>query len=186
MSREKEVNFRERRLVFVDIETTGLDPEKHEIIEIGCLVVDGESFKVLQEYVRKIKPLHIEKADPEALSINGYNEDGWRDAENLGEVLGEFASLAPGGIIIGWNVSFDWQFLSVNFERLGIIHTFDYHRLDVMSIAYAKLYPVTEVKKLGTRPVAKYFGIKMPEVHDALGDIRASYEIFKILMKKDE
>ena len=54
------------KLVFVDVETTGLDETRHEIIEIA--VIRGS-----QTYHRKVQPQHIETASPRALEINGFS-----------------------------------------------------------------------------------------------------------------
>ena len=53
-----------RNLVFLDTETTGLDPEKHEIIEIGGVIVrqifensNQPAFEVLEEFEYKVERL---------------------------------------------------------------------------------------------------------------------------------
>ena len=67
---------------FVDTETTGPDL-RHELTEIGLIKVSGYNFSVLEEWEAKIKPKHIELADPEALKMNHYKEEDWRDALEL-------------------------------------------------------------------------------------------------------
>jgi oligoribonuclease (3'-5' exoribonuclease) len=44
----------EQRIVFVDIETGGLDPKKHPVIQIGAAAVDG-SLEVLEAFEAKIQ-----------------------------------------------------------------------------------------------------------------------------------
>ena len=64
-------------LVFIDTETTGLDPSIHELIEIGFVRVkqdwNGEkpTFEIIEEWDQKIRPEHIKTADPTSLKING-------------------------------------------------------------------------------------------------------------------
>ena len=55
-------------LAFIDVETTGLNSQLHEIIEISILRVCPIHGKTT--YTRKIKPVHINHADPRALQIN--------------------------------------------------------------------------------------------------------------------
>lgn len=186
MDNKKVVDFRQRNLIFVDLETTGLDPEQHEIIEIACLVVDGETFVVKKQYEEKIKPIHLETANPNSLQVNGYSDEEWREAKSLFDVLKEVNQLTPGGILVGWNVSFDWGFLERGFKYLGMLPQFDYHRIDVMSIAYAKVYSQKEIRELGMRKIAPHLGINLQErkPHRAAEDVQACFEIFKKLMER--
>ena len=41
-------------LVFVDVETTGLDPERHELIELGAVRVDPHSLEIEHAEARGI------------------------------------------------------------------------------------------------------------------------------------
>lgn len=180
----KKINFRKRPLVFIDLETTGLNPLEHEIVEMACLVADGQTFEVSKKYIKKVKPEHIETATPEALKIFGYSPEAWENARSAKEILQEVNGLAPGGMLAGWNVSFDWWFLEMGFKKVGITSQFDYHLVDVMSIAYAKLWKEKEIEQMGLRKIAPYFGIKLGEEHGALEDITATYEIFRKLMQE--
>ena len=47
-------DFRDRPLLFIDLEMSGLDPTKHEIVEVGALLVDGETRR------RKVNVMHLE------------------------------------------------------------------------------------------------------------------------------
>jgi len=182
MNLKEEHNFRRRHLVFIDLETTGLDREKHEIVELGCLRVNGENFEIIEEYSAKVKPTHMETADSKALEINGYSKEKWKEAEDLKDVLEKVAVMAEGGMIAGWNVSFDWAFIEDGFRRFNIKSKFNYHKVDVQSIAYAVLYNDPEVKNLRMREVALHFGIKLGDVHSATEDIKITYDLFKKLM----
>lgn len=185
MKDKKTIDFRTRKLVFIDLETTGVDPEKHEIIEIAWILVDGQSFEVLSEFVAKVKPEHPETANPKALEITGYSEEEWGNAGLLKEALGKIIQLAPQGMLVGWNIYFDWSFLEKGFKKFNFVSQFDYHMIDVMVIAYSKLHSKPEIRELGLKKIATYFGIEFQE-HHALEDIRATYQIFKKLMQENE
>ena len=47
--------MRKENLAFIDIETTGLNMLKHEIIEVGCVLATPE-LEVIEEFELKIKP----------------------------------------------------------------------------------------------------------------------------------
>ncbi|MDO8660072.1 MAG: exonuclease domain-containing protein, partial [Candidatus Parcubacteria bacterium] len=78
--------MRKHNFIFIDIETTGLVVTKHEIVEIGCVVTNPD-LEIVEEFSLKIKPEHIENADPVALKINHYNEVDWEKAMTLNKSI---------------------------------------------------------------------------------------------------
>lgn len=177
-------------LVFVDTETTGLDPKVHELIDIGFVRVkqtwhdtENPEFTVVEEWSQKIRPLHIEVADPVSLKINGYTVTGWNDAVTLEVAMKEFAQKVAGGIMVAHNVSFDAGFLDMAFSKCGIPNPMHYHRLDTVSMAYAKLHNTPDVTRFSLGELCKYFSIENHSAHSALSDAKACFLLFKELMK---
>ena len=87
-------------LAFIDVETTGFSPEKHEIIELAVVLAKqtpregkGPKLEIIQEKEWKIKPEHLETAEEQALRVNGYNEVDWMFAVDLKNAMEEFAKL---------------------------------------------------------------------------------------------
>ncbi len=80
-------------LAFIDVETTGFDSDTAEIIELGLVLAkmrDGE-LVVTDQLDLKIRPEHIETAEPGALRVNGYNEADWLFAVSLPDAMKIFA-----------------------------------------------------------------------------------------------
>ncbi|MFA6586260.1 MAG: 3'-5' exonuclease [Candidatus Paceibacterota bacterium] len=174
--------MRKHNLAFIDIETTGLDVIKHEIIEIGC-VITTPKFKVIEKFELKIKPEHIENANPTALKVNHYKEEDWISAYTLKEGMNIFLKKVKDCIMIGQNVAFDVSFLESNFSKIGLENTMHYHKLDTISIAWAKLHRKPSIKHFSLREMCKYFDIKNERPHSALSDAYATFELYKKLMK---
>ncbi len=190
-----------QNLAFVDVETTGFDPDKHEVIEIGCVLVsqnwpslasasatsrggegDKPVFEVVEEFELKVKPEHIETADPTSLRVNGYDPDQWVLAYNLPEAMKIFAAKTEGAIMVGHNVCFDFSFIDKAFKKSGVENKMHYHKLDTISIAFAKLHGEKDTTKFSLRFLCEYFGIENKKAHTALPDARATFEIYKKLM----
>jgi oligoribonuclease (3'-5' exoribonuclease) len=75
--------FTSRPIAVTDVETKGLEPDIHEIIEIGLILVDQPSLTILDMLDVKVRPEHIERASEAALALNGYNQQEWRSAVSL-------------------------------------------------------------------------------------------------------
>jgi DNA polymerase-3 subunit epsilon len=169
-------------LCFVDVETTGLDPQRHEIIEIGAIRVDPSTLAVTAEVEVRVVPLHVERADPESLRINGYSPEGWADAVYLDEAFEQLAPLADGAVLAGHNVPFDKAFLNEGWKRLGRVHPkVDHHTLDTASLAWP-LYTAGTVQSLSLGALCEHFGIRRIFPHRALDDARAALELAKRLV----
>lgn len=182
--------MRERNLAFIDTESTGLLPERHELIEIGCVLVrqipregKGPEVEIIEEFDVKIKPRHIETADPVALSINGYRPEDWTLAVDLKKALELLAEKTKDAIMVGHNVAHDYAFLQKAFEQERVENTMHYHKVDTISLAYAMLYDNLDVKKFSLRSLCEHFGIINERAHSALSDARATFEVYKRLLR---
>ncbi len=184
MSEKTPTRIKERPLIFVDLEFTGLEFHKHEILQFGVVVVNqlaspagGPDFKVVREWECKVRAVHIETADPQALRIVGYTEEKWRDAIPLGDALKRFDELARDGVLVGWNVAMDFLYLKKAYADAGMIPSFHWQVLDVMSMAFDRLY-ATPLKEFRMGEITEHFKIKNDKHHDALADAQMTYEMF--------
>jgi DNA polymerase-3 subunit epsilon len=171
-------------LAFIDIETTGLDRDTHEIIELGAVIArmkDGE-FVVTDELNLKIQPKNLEKAEPQALRINGYNEADWLFAVSLEDAMKELAKKADGAVFVAHNVTFDYGFIESAFKKTNIENKMHYHKIDTISLAFGILHSNDDLGKLSLKALCEKYGIENKKAHSAFADAYATYEVFKKLM----
>jgi DNA polymerase III epsilon subunit-like protein len=80
----------EQRLVFFDLETGGLDPKRHPIIQIAAIAVDS-GLEVLEAFEAKIQ-FDKKKASARSLRKNHYNPGVWaREAREPREIAADFS-----------------------------------------------------------------------------------------------
>jgi DNA polymerase III epsilon subunit family exonuclease len=173
--------MRKHNFAFIDIELTGLNLTKHEIVEIGCVLTTPE-LEVIEEFELKIKPERIEDADPVSLKISHYDEKEWNDGYSLEEAMKIFAGKVKDSIMVGHNVAFDAGFLESAFSTTNIQNTLHYHKLDTISIAWAKMHRDPDLEHFSLRELCLRFGIENKKAHTALSDARATFELYKKLM----
>ena len=174
--------MRKHNLAFIDIETTGLNLLEHEIIEIGCVLTTPD-LEIIEEFDLKIKPEHIENADKVALKVNHYDEKNWEYAYSFKKAMKIFSEKVKDCIMVGHNVAFDIGFLEYAFNKMKIKNTMHYHKLDTISLAWAKLHQDPKITHFSLREMCEHFGIKNERAHTALSDARATYELYKKLME---
>lgn len=175
----------DQTLAFVDIETTAIDRESGEIIELGVVLAkmkDG-ALAVVDQLDLKIQPKHIETADPQALRINGYNEADWLFGVSLPEAMKAFVDKTKGAIFLAHNITFDFPFIEQALKESGLEHDMHFHRIDTLSLAFGILHTNGDMGKLSLRMLCEKFGIENKKAHSAFADAYALYEVFKKLMQ---
>lgn len=181
--------MKSHNLAFIDTETTGTDPEVHEIIELAVIIArqverpgKGPSLEIIEECEWKIKPQHIEKADEQALRVNGYNEVDWMFAVDRKKAMEEFAKKTQSAIFISHNLVFDYVFVMKAFEETGVQNIMHYGKLDTISMALARLYDAPQADKFSLRALCELLKVENSKAHTALADTRALVAVYRKLM----
>ena len=111
-------------LTVLDTETTGLDSDIHEIIEIAAItyLLDKEGNRyVLKKFESKINPQQLHTASEKALEVNGFTLEKWKGAPNASEVMPDVKEIIEqSDILIGQNLIFDLSFVNEVCHRNNI------------------------------------------------------------------
>ena len=162
--------------LFVDVETTGLDPSIHEIIEI-CIITEWQSGS-FEEWHTKIRPERIGDAHPRALEVNGYTAEAWRNAPIMAYVINDIAARVSKGLVIGHNVAFDLGFISAALAGHGLRRP-SHRSFDTMALAYEHL----PLPKVSLDAIRAFFGWSGADAHTALQDTRDMRRLFHSLYR---
>ena len=178
--------MRTQNLAFIDVETTGLNPDKHEIIELAVVLCkqiersgEGPNIEIISEHEWKIKMERPDDAEEDALRINHYNETDWLFAVDLKSAMAQFSKITEGAIFVSHNLTFDYAFINKAFQRTEIDNKMYYGKLDTISIAFARLYDVGQVNGFSLRALCELFKIENSKAHSALADTKALVAIYK-------
>lgn len=177
-------------LAFIDTETTGLNPDYHEVIEFACIIArqvpregKGPTIEIVEEFEMKIKPEHLERAEEEALRVNGYNEADWIFAIDQKNAWEHIAKKVAGCNMVSHNITFDHAFVTKSLERYGVENTFHFHKIDTISMAFARLYDVPQAERFSLKALCELFKVENAKAHTALADTRALVEVYKKMMR---
>lgn len=108
--RKANISLLPEHFVVVDIETTGLDPEKHEIIEIGMVKVSRDS-NVHTTLSALVKPK--KKVSKKITGLTGITHEMLdRDGESLESAMEAFLDFIGDLRLVYYNAPFDHAFLS--------------------------------------------------------------------------
>ena len=105
------------RQIFLDTETTGLDPNTGDrIVEIGCVEMVNRRLtgRNLHLYLNPERP-----GSEEAIRIHGLTDDFLADKPKFREIADEFVEYVRGAEVIIHNAGFDVGFLDAELRRAG-------------------------------------------------------------------
>lgn len=166
-------------MIVVDIETTGLNPKKNQMVSIGA--VDYETGETFYGECRIYKNDEI---NTQALEVNGFTEKDVRDnskltSKKLYEQFVDWSSKRS-KMLAGCVVDFDISFLKSIHERTQGDREFPfyYRSIDLHSVAYGKFG-----KSMGLKSICETVGVEPePDVHNALNGAMKAYECLKIML----
>jgi len=177
------------KLLFLDTETTGLEPNTHGIVQLsGIIEIDGE---VKEEFDFNCKPFEGQLFTHEALQIIGktkeeimaYPEPGIVYAL-LMKILNKYINRYDKNdkfYLVGQNIKFDYDHMDAWFKRNNnkfFYAYIAYHLIDIIGITMLfTLAGLIKTKNLKLATVAEYYGIEF-KAHDSMEDIRVTKQIF--------
>ena len=164
----------DNEFVVYDFETTGLDTNTCEIIEIGAVKI--KSGEIVDVFQTLIKP---KNTIPDIITqVTNISNDMVASSPSIKIVMPAFYDFCKGCILGGYNsANFDDKILAVQSRKLGI--EFDNQTTDVILLARSKM--ASSNYKLST--VVKNLGIVLIGAHRALNDALATA---KVLLKLNE
>ncbi|MDE0757544.1 MAG: exonuclease domain-containing protein [Pseudomonadales bacterium] len=134
-------------LAHVDVETTGLTPGYHEMIDVGVIITDLAGIELDRLFMR-IMPAHPERAESGAVAVNGFSISLWRHRGYVSEAQAidqwfAFHERVVGSrevLFVAYNAWFDISFVDQLFRKRGRTwrHLFHYFILDLPSMAWSQ------------------------------------------------
>lgn len=172
-----------RDLAWIDAETTGLDPNVHELLEVAVVRTTADLVE-LDAVEVQLEPLRLDLADPRALELNGYRETGWGwSGVTLADGLGRVLPLLEAAIPAGQVIAFDLAFLRVGAASAGLEWpSTSHHTIDVPSLAWPLLaHGLTE--SLSQEDLCAALGVPQRQpAHRAMPDIRTTIDVARRLV----
>lgn len=174
-------------VLFFDIETSGLIPEEHDIIQIAAVdPITGDEFEQLLRF-------KTGNASKEALKINGYNEELWderavtqrkgfqlfrkfiEDHATQTRISRKTGKEYKVAVMAGHNIDkFDMQFLRMWEQRQNGYLPIDYACYDTLQLAR---WVMPDLKGYRLEDLARHFDVFDGKCHNALHDVKMNIKI---------
>ena len=163
--------------VVFDTETTGLNPTRDRIIEIGSVSIENGSLQRGKTFVELVNP---QRPIPRLAShITGITDGMVAGKRLLPEVLDDFMDFAGSSVLVAHSAPFDMAFLNREVGRLAPMRIYN----PVIDTHLLARYLMPWLYDYSLINLAQMFGIEIKGRHTALGDSLMTGELFLKLLE---
>jgi DNA polymerase III epsilon subunit family exonuclease len=166
----------EADFVVIDVETTGLSPDKNDrVCELAAIKVRGGA--IVEELGTLINPQRM--ISPGAFAVNRISREMLATAPYFEDIAEQLRAMLEGSVIGGYNAPFDVSFIRNEFRLCGI-QPGNHPVVDVLVLA-RQLLP--GIGKYPQENVARVVGIPFPVKHRALEDTFVTAQLLMFFIK---
>jgi len=161
-----------------DCETTGVAPDKDEIVSLALLLLDRDGVET-QRFSSLVRPA---RAIPlEASAVHGIYDRDVLDAPSFAQLAGRLLDLLGSRVFVAHNASFDLAMLAHAFENAGL----DYQPASIACTldAFRVLEPLADCHRL--KETCSRHGTVLADAHEAPGDVLATAALLRVLLERD-
>lgn len=174
-------------VVFLDTETTGLDPRSEELFEVAVVTEAGD----WRVWHLEPRPDTVREMHPKAAAVNRYHErtaqPGW-EWDDRRTAAAEMFDWLDGKHIVGAVPDFDTRFLTAFYDSLGWKPPrWHYHLIDVETLAVGYLRGLGRDVPMpwDSDDLSRRIGVEPPgeeHRHTALGDAIWAARIYRAIV----
>lgn len=162
------------RLAFIDLETTGANPARDRITEIGVVEVDGDRVTTWNTLVNPQRPI------PEFIQkLTGIRNEMVAEAPSFAEVAEELAGRLQGRLFIAHNARFDYGFVRNEYQRLG-----QRFRADVLCTVRLSRRLFPQFPRHNLDSLILRHGLRPNDRHRALADADLLWQLWRVLQRE--
>lgn len=186
-------------LAAIDVETTGRDPCRHEVIQLAIVLLDC-NLEPGQHFYTNIRPQYPDRIHPEAVATHGITYEQLKACPDKFQVADDLwdwyqsLNLAPGKRIVPLchNSQFDIPFIQAMLGQEMFYEIFGYPTRDTQALVVAMMdkaayhnikcpFPYARLSE-----VCKILGVQLDDAHDALADALATARVYKALLERGD
>ena len=157
--------------VSIDLETTGLNPKRDRIIEIGAILV--ERGEIREEFSTFVNPGR--KLEERITELTGIRDEDLAEAPELDEVFPKLLEFMGDFPLLGHSILFDYSFL----KKAAVDRKLTFERSAVDTLQIARKY-LPDLPHRNLEYLCRYYEIPH-HAHRALEDAKATDRLFRKL-----
>ena len=173
----------EARLLALDIEMTGLDPKKNQMVSIGVIPITNAR---IQPEFAQYKLIKIQGSVGQSAVIHGVLDKDLAEALPLQEVLQWLFEQSKDKVLVAHHAQLDLQFLQQSLSNSGA-HPFSLFAIDTLIIdkeRQLRKHQVLQTGSLRLNACRERYNLPIYNAHNALTDALACAELLLAQLNK--
>lgn len=169
----------EQRFAVVDVETSGLDSTKHQVLQVGIVTVAGDG-TVIDRWSSLVAPRSRLWFRVGPTHIHGIHRRDVRTAPSATVVFTELARRMQGARFVAHNAEFDLAFLRRAAQQVGVeLPIAD----PVCTLQLSRRLDPGRTTSHRLADLCERYGIELTNAHDALADAEAAAAVLPHLLR---
>lgn len=174
--------FADTPFIVVDVETTGVSAWTGDrVTEVAAVLVQRgqvvDAFQSLVNPERRI-PAYVTQ-------LTGISNAMVRGAPRFEQIAGDLAAELVGRVFVAHNATFDWNFLSAEYDRLPAAPLGAIANAKLCTVRLARRF-LSHLPRRNLDAVAWHYGVAIEGRHRAAGDARATARVLLGLLRDAE
>jgi len=172
--------WREASYVALDFETTGLDPERDDVISFGAVRIDRGRIRLADSSYALVKPQIA--PSPRSVVVHGIRHQDLATAGEAGEARRRLAEALRGRFLVTWYGTVENAFLAKLFGGRPSKRSWRRRNVDVRGLAIAQGLGASG--SLSLSAAAERLGVPVDDPHHAFDDALVTAELFLVLASR--
>lgn len=170
----------QQRMVVVDVETSGLDVKRDELLAIGAVVIESGAIDLAQQFeCTLMRENHKVSA---SVLIHGLAPSVIAAGVEPAEALLDFMAFVGDSPLLAFHAGFDQRMLSRALKQ-SLGYRLQHNFFDIAELA-PMLCPDASLERAGLDDWVKHFGLQVQQRHNASADALATAELGLIMLSK--
>ena len=172
--------LRAQRWVVVDLETSGLDLNRDQVLSIGAMVIEDGAIDLGQAFERTL--LRTDNPLSPSVLLHGLGPSAIAAGCDPVDALLDFMEFVGDSPLLAFHSPFDQHMLGRALKE-SLDYRLQHPFMDVAALA-PMLCPQTHLREAGLDAWVKHFNLQVEERHNASADALATAELALILFSR--
>lgn len=160
----------------LDVETTGLSPRTHRVLELAIVRVDATG-SVVDEWSSRFNP----QGPVGATHIHGITERDVVHAPLFADAVATISARLAGTVVVAHNARFDIAFVRAEYQRAG----WDMPFVPTLCTLQASWHYLPGLDRRRLADCCAATGVSLTHAHSAAGDARATASMFAEWLRRN-